>query len=333
MPQQTLFRLTTIVLLCLLFTPTNLRAQLFGTSENDPRWGDWKSAPNFPGIEIRVACGTYVPSSGDTQWSFQFRNAYSKKVYLVYEEEAGDSTGSPPKFSAPGARNLDAGQKSDIYTAYLRGTCEARKQIFIRVVSISDDQGHQTQAHKGTSRSGAFESAAPSSSSSTSARTTGGLTTPGSSGKTQAPGTTSQPSSSGQGQLSQTDSDSHASVSVSGSTWSCNSTLYDHFRGTSYPLERQDYSYLITFHPNGSVSTQNLPYGGFQGRWRQDGTVLKWTDTGTVESGEGEKYANGAQQLFVMNLSGNQMRGGVHFLIQEPPDTHIDLQCQLSPNK
>lgn len=145
----------------LLFAPVALKAQLFGISDNDPRWGDWRSAPNFPGIEIRVACGTYDPSTGDAQWSFQFRNTYAKKVYLVYEEEASDSTGHPPTFSSPGGRNLDPGEKSDMYTDYLQGTCAARKQIFIKVDSISDDEGNQTEPKPGASQTSALAGASP----------------------------------------------------------------------------------------------------------------------------------------------------------------------------
>lgn len=141
--------LSTLAFLLWLPTPPAAKAQLFGISDNDPRWGAWTSAPNFPGIEIRVACGTYVPSTGDAQWSFQFRNMYPKKVYLAYQEEASDSTGKPPTFDSPGGRNLDPGEMSDMYTDYLQGSCAARKQIFIRVVSISDDDGNQTDAKAG----------------------------------------------------------------------------------------------------------------------------------------------------------------------------------------
>jgi len=161
MPIPTLSRSIPVLLLFLLFNPMALKAQLFGISDNDPRWGDWRSAPNFPGIEIRVACGTYVPSTGDAQWSFQFKNTYPKKVYLVYQEEAAESTGHPPTFSSPGGRNLDPGEKSDMYTDYLQGTCAARKQIFIKVNSISDDEGNQTEAKPGASQTSALAAASP----------------------------------------------------------------------------------------------------------------------------------------------------------------------------
>lgn len=157
MLQKRLSRWAPLFLLLLFSAPTISKAgQLLGVSQDNPDWSDWKSAPNFPGIKIRVLCGTYVQSTGNAQWSFQFQNTYSKKVYLVYQEETGESTGAPPTFSTPGGRNLGPGEKSDVYTDYLRGSCESRKQIFIRIVSVSDDQGNQTQARKGASRSGAF---------------------------------------------------------------------------------------------------------------------------------------------------------------------------------
>jgi hypothetical protein len=119
-------------------------------------WSDWRSAPNFPGIKIRVLCSTYLQSSGNAEWNFQFQNTYSKKIYLVYQEEASDSTGTPPKFGAPGGRNLGPGEKSDAYTDYLRGTCDSRKQIFIRIVSIDDAKGVPLRAQAGSSRSSGF---------------------------------------------------------------------------------------------------------------------------------------------------------------------------------
>src|SRR5205814_4036171 len=138
--------------------------QLFPVSQDNPGWSDWKSAPNFPRIKIRVLCGTYVQSTRNAQWSFQFLNSYSKKIYFVYQEERGDSTGNPPKFGSQEGISLGAGGKSDIYTDYLRGTCDERKRIYIRVVSTTDDKGNQTQAPAGTRQSVAFAPLAQSSS-------------------------------------------------------------------------------------------------------------------------------------------------------------------------
>gem|GEM_PF-6003421 len=161
MPNRLLSLFLVFPMLILFAAPVIVRAQLFGISDNDPRWGSWQSAPNFPGIKIRVACGTYDPSGGNSQWSFQFQNTYPKKVYLVYQEEAGDSTGHPPTFDSPGGRNLESGEKSDMYTDYLSGTCAARKQIFIKVNSISDDEGNQTEAKPGASQTSALAGASP----------------------------------------------------------------------------------------------------------------------------------------------------------------------------
>jgi hypothetical protein len=157
MSQKNLFQLVPLVLLFLSFCPLLARPQGNPPTVRPSDWGDWKDAPNFPGIKIRVLCSTYLESTGKAEWNFQFQNSYTKKVYLVYQEESPDSKGAPPKFGSPGGRNLDPGAKSDVYTVYLAGTCDDRKRIYIRIVSISDEQGNQTQARAGAPRSGAFQ--------------------------------------------------------------------------------------------------------------------------------------------------------------------------------
>ena len=158
MRQRTLFRLTQLGLL-FLFCPLILLPQ------DQPQWGDWKSAPNFPGIKVRVLCSdTGLESIGRASWNFQFQNTYSKQVYLVYQFETVDSTGAPPRFGAPGGRNLDPGEKSAAYSTSLPGSCQSRKEMFIRIVSISDTQGNQIRARAGASGSGAFAKAPRSSS-------------------------------------------------------------------------------------------------------------------------------------------------------------------------
>jgi len=103
-----------------------------------------------------VLCSTSLRSTGKAEWNYQFQNTYSKKVYLVYQDEAVSSTGAPPTFSAPSGKNLGPGEKSAAYTDYLNGTCDSRRQIFIRVVSISDTQGNQMQAKPRTSKATGF---------------------------------------------------------------------------------------------------------------------------------------------------------------------------------
>src|SRR5437016_6182936 len=133
MSRKNLFQLVPLVLLFLSFCPLLARSQGNPPTVSSSDWGDWKSAPNFPGIKIRVLCSTYLESTGNAEWNYQFQNTYSKKVYLVYQDEAVGSTGAPPTFSSPSGRNLDPGEKSAAYTDYLKGTCDSRKQIFIRI--------------------------------------------------------------------------------------------------------------------------------------------------------------------------------------------------------
>lgn len=148
----------------LVLSRTSLHAALafvllsFGSLSlgQDSDWSEWKSAPNFPGIKIRVLCGTYLKSTGNADWHFQFLNAYQKRVALTYEEESSRSTGNPPTFGSPGLHHLDPGEKSPAFTSYLRGSCESRKRIYIRVVSIADGQGNKMRPRAGSSQSGGF---------------------------------------------------------------------------------------------------------------------------------------------------------------------------------
>jgi hypothetical protein len=60
---------------------------------------------------------------------------------LTYQEERVNSTGNPPTFYAPGTTHLRSQQKSSIYAAYLKGSCESRKRLYIKVQSVVDRQG------------------------------------------------------------------------------------------------------------------------------------------------------------------------------------------------
>ena len=135
-------------------------ATLWSQDNND--WTDWKSAPNFPGIKIRVVCYDSPESDGQSQWRFQFMNTYQQRVALTYQEEATGSRSNPPKFGAPSLGSLDPSQTSEIYTVYLGGSCHAHGRIYIRVVSIKDDRGARMQPKTGASRSAAFGTTAQS---------------------------------------------------------------------------------------------------------------------------------------------------------------------------
>jgi hypothetical protein len=80
---------------------------------------------------------------------------------------------NPPKFGDPSLLPMDPGQVSDIYTVYLGGSCDAHKRIYIRVVSIEDNQGAQMQPKTGASRSAAFGTTTQSGVSTQSATTKG----------------------------------------------------------------------------------------------------------------------------------------------------------------
>ena len=240
-------------------------------------WSDWKSAPNFPGIKIRVLCGTYLQSTGNAQWSFQFQNTYSKKVYLVYQEETGDSTGAPPTFSTPGGRNLGPGEKSDVYTDYLRGTCESRKQIFIRIVSISDEQGNQTQAQAGSSRSGAFKTPPQSSSA---AGTLSAGSQQGGSGRSASNAAARSDATQSRGVLTpapaQAERERIRFDDITGQPWVCTAEQLS----SAYGDGGID-SVKITFQPGGAMiqgeySERHLHWV-FQGnRWNMEGSTVSW---------------------------------------------------------
>jgi hypothetical protein len=287
-------------------------------------WSEWRSAPNFPGIKIRVLCGTYLESTGNAQWAFQFINAYPKKVYLLYQEESGDSTGTPPKFSSPSGHYLNPGQKSDVYTNYLKGSCEARTRLYIRVISIKDEQGVPIPVKEGMPRSGSFESPGRANSGSQ-----------GTAGSTGSNPPTLVAASAGQRVPSvTTTSQNGLNGDVSGTTWTCQVDRYSHIGGEAAPLSHQEFRFLITFSPNGSVSAQGIPAtedAPNVSRWKQNGTTVKWSDLSSVESGEGRQYAapGGAQMLYETNLAGNRMRGGITFLSTKAHDEHTDLDCQL----
>ncbi len=273
------FALVLLTITLLFFTPPAAQAQLFGASQDDPGWSAWKSSPNFPGIKIRVMCGTYVPSTGDAQWSFQFMNTYSKRVYLVYQEETADSTGNPPKFGASGGRNLGSDEKSDIYTDYLRGTCDSRKQIFIRVVRVSDDQGTQMQARAGTSRSGSFTSP-PQSSAVSGSRSAGSPS--GASGANAGVVSSSQSASpSAAPRAPAAPRTPRPGDSLAGSAWVCQ------IRSGQY-----EHDSTISFAGDGTATITD--FSGFDKvEWRQNGTgviitlgfSINYDLTGTIESG------------------------------------------------
>jgi hypothetical protein len=119
------------------------------SAQDGAEWSDWKATPNFPGIKVRVICHD-VPGTGDSEWGFQFVNTYQKWVQVHFQEESGDSTGLPPKFSVPSEQDLSSGQQSPIYTDYVKRSCDARKKLYIRVRSVKDDQGNQTQPKAGS---------------------------------------------------------------------------------------------------------------------------------------------------------------------------------------
>jgi len=304
-----------------------------GLAQDNSDWSDWKAAPNFPGIKIRVICRGYVESSpGNALWEYQFMNSYMDKIFLIYEDEAVSSTGFPPVFSTPSEHALNPGEKSDVYSDYLRGTCETRMRIYIRVVSVKDDGGIKMQPKIASSwrSAGAF-------------------------GRQNADTTPPSPSPQ-EGQLSagrnrqstwlpeqQTPSTPsiHSDLGfkgdVSGTTWTCHADRYAHLGGTAEPLANQEYRFLITFNSDGSASGSGIPASEdppIVSRWRQDGATVKWSDFGSVESGEGRQYAapGGAQMLYVVTLEATRLQGGIVFLSTKLPDEHTDLDCEFSPS-
>jgi hypothetical protein len=138
-------------LLCLpfLIAPLAGRAETDGNTAIDtttiPAWGEWQSAPGFPGIKIRVICQAFHAETGESEWNFQFQNTYPKRVHLVYEQEAVDSTGNPPSFVINDGHDLKPKEQSPVFADNLKGSCEARKLIYIGVVSI-DNQPKPTPA-------------------------------------------------------------------------------------------------------------------------------------------------------------------------------------------
>jgi hypothetical protein len=249
--------------------------QAIGQDNSD--WSDWKPTPNFPGIKIRVLCETN-PTTGNGQWSYQFLNTYSHKVYLVYQDEAVNSTGNPPTFSPIGGHYQNSGEKSDVYTDYLHGSCDTRKTLYIRVVSIKDDQGNQMQPKAGSSRSSAFggrgtvKSAASSSSQS------------GPSGGAQSGAAIAN------GGASPGQNAAETAVSLTGTTWRCTTTVS--------PNDGHAH-YLITFNPDKTVkqSEWDLYGDAMAGEWIQNGTAVKWTTH------------PGSNYWMDMQISGNRMSG------------------------
>jgi hypothetical protein len=129
-----------------------------------PIWGDWQPAPGYPGIKIRVICQTYHPETGEAEWNFQFQNTYGKRVHLVYQQEAANSTGNPPEFVVPDGHDLAPKEESPVYTDALKGSCEERKLIYIGVVSIDQKKPVPAKTHTEVAASNTAASNVPTSS-------------------------------------------------------------------------------------------------------------------------------------------------------------------------
>jgi hypothetical protein len=249
---------------------------LFGSTSpaQDSDWSEWKSAPNFPGIKIRVLCGTYLPSTGNASWHFQFLNAYTKRVALTYEEESSRSTGHPPTFSSPGLDHLDPGEKSPQLTTILRGSCESRKRIYIRVVSIADEQGNKMRPRAGSSQSGGFGSSSErTNSASTSIQRK-------SSGGTQITAAAGAPENTQVGTAPQNHSSTTASRPADdlAGAWDCTET--ESYSWTSQEAVLRHYTAI--FNKDGSW------------RFKDDNDSFHWTVSGSALSLEQPTYGKPA---------------------------------------
>jgi len=106
-------------------------------------WGDWKSTPNYPFIQVRVRCDYDSPGvNGASAWSYQLRNIYTFAVHVTYREEEYVSSKGANSMTLAGLITLQPGEILKDHDAQLMGTCESLEGMHVMVTRVkraSDD--------------------------------------------------------------------------------------------------------------------------------------------------------------------------------------------------
>jgi hypothetical protein len=243
----------------------------------DTDWGDWKAAPNFPGIQIRVICRIYVRSDGDSEWNYQFRNDYKEHVGVSYRDEKLESTPAHVVFSSPGLLSLDTGEESSVRSVYVNGDC-SRKTLYIAVDGVTIGSG-RTLVPIGTSGAASGGTSVTAAVVSTNGARAASTNSP-----------SNNPAGGGQNAANSNSaatnpSSKQASRNVNGGSWTCtfvtpngvsHLSLYFNDDHSMREVTKDDFYVIIE---------------GNNSRWRQNGSTVEWTDlswnypwTGTISA-------------------------------------------------
>ena len=97
------------------------------------KWGEWKPfGPRFPLVEARVRCNFTIVDEGVrfSDWSYQFRHHYDRRMAIVESEEFYDLVRKVNKPNgAEGIIELDPGQESFAFPGTIQGGCHQEFNI------------------------------------------------------------------------------------------------------------------------------------------------------------------------------------------------------------
>jgi hypothetical protein len=135
-----------LVVFILTFFVVPLRAQedkpVFWT--NGSGWGAWSRVSNYPGIQVRIACGdeTTMNNYAVASQDWQLRNGYTRPEVVVWRTQFFDDRVGRNNWTGWMLEHLKAAQISDGWTV-VSGRCFGGKVLQVQVKCIATEDHYQ----------------------------------------------------------------------------------------------------------------------------------------------------------------------------------------------